>query len=151
MKACLPLFAILLAGCSPITQISTWQGTVGVPAECCEPKTTAEEGIRDAEYDLAEKEFHIFRYDMPGLRTGAWSEYEVNYEEFGISEHTTEHTSTSLEYCKAYNALMDNALKKKFGGNYLRKRDKILPPKGAGKFDAQKRQSEAMGKVENWK
>lgn len=129
------LLILLLASCGKSFNepIYTRKGTVGAEAGCCEIKTTVEQGIRDAQYDLAENEFHIFRYDMPPVRTGDWQNYYANFEEFGINEQGS--IFNSLEYCNAYNAVMNKALKKKFGKKYLLKRDQILPPRGAKKFD----------------
>ena len=135
MKLLALLFVLLLASCTPSFNQSIYSrtGLVGVQAECCESKLTAEQGVRDAEHDLAEREFHILRYDMPCVRTGAWQEYYANYEEFGINEQPS--IFDSLEYCNAYNAVMDKALEQKFGTRYVQKRDKILPPQGAKKFE----------------
>lgn len=81
-------------------------------------------GARAAQRDLAEGRYQIVRYDQPPFRTGNWTNYNANFERFGIRQMAS---LDSKEYCDAYNKVMDRALLKKFGGPYRKVRSRILP------------------------
>ena len=92
-------------------------------------RQTASQGTKKAKADLQDG-YRIFRYDMPGIRTGAWSEYYARYKHFGIKE-TSGGWNESLDFMKAYNVVMDSALKKKYAKEYLKYRSKLIPAEDA--------------------
>ncbi|MEO5915274.1 MAG: hypothetical protein ABIS50_13650 [Luteolibacter sp.] len=90
------------------------------------PKLTAERGRLDAKRHIDQGALRIIRYDMPLVRTGFWDAYWQPFIDLGIQEVPS--VFDSLEYCRAYNAVMDLELKRRFGNRYRAVRQKILPP-----------------------
>lgn len=81
-------------------------------------------------------EVRIFRYDMPSIRAGSWHSYYARYEHFGIKE-SSGGWNESLAFMKAYNAVMDAALKKRHGREYLKYRSKLIPKIDAAIYSSQ--------------
>ncbi len=89
---------------------------------------TARQGGVKAEQDIINEGYKIYRYDMPPIRTGAWSRYYARYEHFGIEELGGGLTGVpTLEFMKAYNKKMDSSLRSRYGAEYLKYRSYLIP------------------------
>lgn len=95
-------------------------------------KQTRQQGISDAKRDIRDKGFRILRYDLPPVRTGNWHEHVLRFHHFGIEE--ADEFFAPIDYCVGYNEEMDRQLSERYGAEYLRFRDKILPKPGAKRY-----------------
>lgn len=96
------------------------------------PKNTAEMGRFDAKRHIEQGALRIIRYDMPLVRTGVWDSYHRPFIELHIQEVTS--AFDSLQYCRAYNAVMDRELDRRYGARYRAVRRDILPPPNSKHF-----------------
>ena len=93
---------------------------------------TSKQGALKAKSDIIETGYAIYRYDMPGIRTGYWDPYYARFKHFGIKElGGSLGIGPTLEYMNAYNKVMDNGLKQRYGNEYRKYRHKLMPPYGA--------------------
>lgn len=94
---------------------------------------TNEQGRIDAAADLTKGRFHIYRYDLPFVRTGWWGEYLSLLNRYGVKENPGE--GASIEYMKGYNETVDGALNEKFGIRYRLDRKRLFPrAEGSDRF-----------------
>ncbi len=93
------------------------------------PKETAEMGRKDAARHIEQGALRIIRYDMPLVRTGVWDSYYRPFVDLQVDEVPS--AFDTVEYCDAYNSVMDQELKRRYGSRYLAVRADILPPSGA--------------------
>jgi hypothetical protein len=83
-------------------------------------------GNADAKRHIEQGAIRIIRYDIPLVRTGVWDSYYRPFIALQVDEVPS--VFDSLEYCRAYNAVMDQELKRRYGRRYLDVRADILPP-----------------------
>lgn len=86
-------------------------------------------GRTDAKRHIEQGAIRIIRYDTPLVRTGVLDSYYRPFIDLKVDEVPS--VFDSLDYCKAYNAVMDQELKRRYGNRYLAVRSDILPPAGA--------------------
>ena len=75
-----------------------------------------------------DKGFSIMRYDFPMFRSGYWPHYAI-YEHFGIEEGAE--PFGTFEFYKGWNAEMDRLLLARYGSEYLKYRNDVIPPPDA--------------------
>jgi hypothetical protein len=92
-------------------------------------KQTRQQGVSDAKRDIRDKGFRILRYDLPPVLCGGWYQHTLYFQHFGIEK--ADELFASLDYCQGYNQEMDRQLNERYGAEYRRFREKILPKPGA--------------------
>jgi len=93
-------------------------------------RRTRKQGKMAARRYEKETGFAITRYDLPMIRTGAWSQHFARYHHFGIKEGI-EVSFGTLEFYQGWNEEMDRLLLARYGNEYRKYRKKILPRKDA--------------------